>query len=233
MCGRSATGISGSMRCAAYVSSRTRIASILASTVLACSPSRAADRRYEFLTGETICVDADRVVEQRITGVFGGGQKVASLSVQPDAVVLTMEPDKLFNEAYYRDLATFIETYPDSVSLDPSGAFYKLDISMRPPAEVDSLRLRDRLMPGDGSMSIVVSRSIRSLPDEAPIGDAKLAEIVLVMCWSNEHGNPRCERRFPFLGFRVSYPLPGGWEMIAERDREIRSHLEKLAKSCR
>lgn len=207
--------------------------STFASTVLACAPSLATDEKYEFLTGETICVDADRVVEQKITAVFGGGQKVASLSVRPAAIVLTMEPDKLLNEAYYRDLATFIETHPDSVSLDSSGAFYELDVAMRPPAEVDSMRLRDRLIPGDGSMSFVVSKSIRDLPEDSPNGDDRLAAIFLAMCWSNEHGNPHCERRFPFLGFRVSYASGPDWVTASGRDQKVRSELAKVVRSCR
>lgn len=208
------------------------LALVLASTPLACVPSFATDERYEFLGGETICIDADRVVERKVTAIFGGGQKVVSLSVRPNAIVLRMEADRLLNLSYYLDLATFIETHPDSVRRDSSEAFYELDVAFRPPAEVDSMRLRDRLMPGDGSMSILVSKSIRNLRDDSRGGDDLLADIFLAMCWSNGPRSRRCERIFPFLGFRVSYPMLVTREIILGGDQELRSHLEKVVRRC-
>ena len=203
-----------------------------ASAVLACAPSLAADEKYEFLTGETLCVDSDRIVEQKNTVVFGGGKKLASLSVRLDETVLKMEPDKLLNREYFLDLATFIENNPNSVSADASGAFYRLDVVMRPPAEVDSMRLRDRLAAGDGSMSIVASKSIQDLRGASLQSDDHLADIFLATCWSDERGKPRCERRFPFLGFRVSYSVPPEWETVAAKDQEVRSHLAKVVNTC-
>jgi hypothetical protein len=142
-----------------------------------------------------------------------------------------MTPDKLLNDAYFHDLAAFMRAHPESVSSDASGALLKVDVVMRPPAEVDSMRLLDRLAPGDGSMSLIVSKSLRDL-DDAASSYARLGDIFLATCWSDRGGESRCQRQFPILGFRAVYPLPGDWGGVIEKDREIRSRLATLVKPC-
>lgn len=203
---------------------------LVVSIALACAPSLAAGEKYEFLTGETICVDKDRVVDQKVTAVFGGGHKLTSLSVRLDSTSIEMTPDKLLNDAYFGDLAAFIETHPESVSVEADGTLLKLDVVMRPPAEVDSMRLLDRLAPGDGSMSLIVSASVRDLQVDPT--DQQLADIFLAKCWSDRNGGSRCQRQFPMLGFRAEYSLPGTWKGVIEKDQAIRSRLATVVKPC-
>lgn len=203
---------------------------LIVSIALACAPSLAAGEKYEFLTGETICVDKDRVVDQKVTAVFGGGHKLTSVSVRLDSTSIEMTPDKLLNDAYFRDLAAFIETHSESLSVEANGTLLKLDVVMRPPAEVDSMRLLDRLAPGDRSMSLIVSESVRDL--QVDLTDQKLADIFLAKCWSDRSGGSRCQRQFPILGFRAEYSLPGTWEGVIEKDQAIRSRLATVVKPC-
>ena len=65
---------------------------LIVSIALACAPSLAAGEKYEFLTGETICADKDRVVDQKVTAVFGGGHKLTSVSVRLDSTSIEMKP---------------------------------------------------------------------------------------------------------------------------------------------
>jgi hypothetical protein len=214
------------------LSVRSRVAVLLlVSIALACEPSFAEGKKYEFLTGESICVEKDRVVDQKVTAVFGGGHKLTSLSVRLDSTAIEMTPDKLLNDDYFHDLAAFMEAHPESVSSDASGALLKVDVLMRPPAEVDSMRLLDRLAPGDGSMSLVVSKSLRDLDQVSSLHD-RLGDIFLATCWSDRGAASRCQRQFPILGFRAVYPLPGDWDGVIEEDREIRSRLATLVKPC-
>lgn len=202
---------------------------LIVSIAVACVPSLAAGEKYEFLTGETICIDKDRVADQKVTAIFGGGDKLTSVSVRLNSTPIEMTPDKLLNEAYFRDLAAFIETHPESVSVEANGTLLKVDVVMRPPAEVDSMRLLDRLAPGDGSMSLIVSESVRDLQVDLT---ERLADIFLAKCWSDRSGGSRCRRQFPILGFRAEYSLPGTWEGVVEKDQAIRSSLATVVKSC-
>ena len=203
---------------------------LLVSISLACAPSLAAGEKYEFLTGETVCVDKDLVVDQKVTAIFGGGHKLTSVSIRLDSTLIEMTPDKLLNDAYFRDLAAFIDKHPESVSSEANGTLLKVDVVMRPPAEVDSMRLLDRLAPGDGTMSLIVSESVRDL--QVNPTDQQLADIFLARCWSDPSRGSRCQRQLPILGFRAGYPLPGTWEGVIEKDQAIRSRLATAVKSC-
>ena len=199
---------------------------LLASIALTLTPSFAAGERYEFLTGETICMDKDRVVDEKVTAAFGGGHKLTSISVRLDATMTELTPDKLLNDNYFRGLAAFIDEHPDNVSPLASGTLVGVDVVMRPPAEVDSMRLLDRLAPGDGSTSLVVSKSLRDL-SEAGASRAQLGDIFLATCRES-----RCQRQFPILGFRAVYSLTGDWDGVISKDQGIRSRLATLVKPC-
>lgn len=209
---------------------KIRSPAVIVFVALACTPSCADCERYEFLGGATICGDKDRVVRQYLSGVFGGGDKLESIFVRLDSTEIQLTPDVLLNDDHYRDIATFMETHPESVGSDANGDFLKVDVSFRPSAEVDSMRLIDSLLPGDGAMWFIVSESLHDLEPDPP--DGRLAEIFLALCWADTPKGPLCERRFPISGFRAEYLLPDHWEGVFERDREIRSRLEAWVKPC-
>lgn len=195
-------------------------------TALACA-SFASGEKYEFLGGETICVDKAYVVAQKITAISGGSGKLTSISVLSDRTVIELTPDKLRNDAYFRDLATFIQMHPGSASSEIAVGLRKIDVIMRPAGEVDSQRLLDRLAPGDGSMWLVVSDSIEVGPEHG-----RLAEIFQATCRRGPSGASRCRRHFPILGLRADYPLPVEWEGVIERDRELRSLMARFVRPC-
>jgi len=200
---------------------------LLLSTTLACAYSSAAGEKYEFLGGETICIDREYVVDQTITAIYGGGGKLASVSVRSGSTVIEMRPDKLLDDAFFQDLATFVQMHPDNVSDEAGGALRKIDVVIRPPAEVESKRLLDRLAPGDGSTWLVVSKSLDVAPEYG-----RLAEIFLARCQRDRVGGSLCRRQFPVFGFRAEYSLSTEWEGAIEKDREVRSNMLTFVRPC-
>lgn len=139
-------------------------------------------------------------------------------------------PDVLLNNDYYRDIATFIELHPESVSPEGNGDLLKVDVLMRPGAEVNSMRLIDSLLPGDGTMWFIVSNSLHNLEPEVP--DGQLARIFLAVCWAENSQETICKRQFPMHGFRADYFLRDDGEGVIETDKEIRSRLEAWVEPC-
>ena len=193
--------------------------------------SQAAAKKFEFLTGEVICLDESRVVGGEVTSAFGGRHKLESLSIRLNSTDIKMTPDKLFNDDYYRDLSTFMKLHPESVGSERDGILLKVDVAWRPAAEVSSSRLIDLLIPGDGSTSLVVSKSIRDLAEPGSTHNP-LRDIFLAICWRRGADGSQCQGRFPLLGFRAGYPLPNDWSGVIERDKQLRSELAALVKRC-
>lgn len=204
---------------------------VLTLASVACA-AHAGRVEFAFVGGARLCVDEAQKVEGNLSSDFGAAGKLTAISLAVDATRVDLAPDVTFNEAYYRDLAEFIESHPANVSLDSATGIYSLDVRMRPPAEVNSMRLIDRLIPGDGSMAILVSKAVRESRDNAQLGEARLAEILIAMCWSASGESRRCERRFPFHGFRASYSLPPDGSIAAAKDTAIRQRLSGLAGPC-
>ena len=206
------------------------IALIIALVCLSYTPSIAKIERYEFSTGESICLDKRLVIKEVVSASFGSDNKLVSIAVRLDSTVIELTPDKLMDKAYFRDLAAFVEAYPESVSLESSADLLIVDAMTRPSTEIDSMRLLDLLVPGDGTMSYVVSNSLRELVLRPT--DEQLAEIFLAICWHDRSGELLCKRQFPIYGFRAGYFLGGDWEEAIEKDPQIRSHLKSQLKRC-
>ena len=189
--------------------------------------------KYEFVGGETLCTDPERVLKEFLSLLPGRGNRLTSLRLRVGTTEIWLAPDRWLDEQYFVDLADFIESHPDDVKTIARGSLYEVDVIFRPAAEVGSTRLRDLLAPGNGSRSIVVAKPVRELRETSRASDARLADIFLAMCGSDPAAEPRCERAFPFMGFRARYELPSRWEDDVPQDQELRAELAEVVSPCR
>jgi hypothetical protein len=194
---------------------------------------------YEFVGGGRICVDADDVVRAQPHHEPLARGRLVGLEVQANVTTFTVQKAADYpKHDYYADLVDFIDGYPDSARLDPTGTFYQVDVSYLPVAEVDSSRLRDVVIPGDGTNVWIVSASIREFVNDRPRDNDSYSGIFHALCGLYDSrrepdGNPFCLRQFPFSVFTVRYvPDNRDWLAAIARDAEVRAEFEAAVDVC-
>jgi hypothetical protein len=216
----------------------TFCAYVVLSTLIAAGSAQVRYEECEFVGGASICVDPASVVLETPHHEPLAGGRLVGLTVQPDTTTFSVQNDPFTVRAFYTDVADFIDTHPGSVQLDPSGTFYEVDVGLVPAAEAASPRLRDSLIPGDGTILWVVSTSIRNFLENPPEDTNAFAGIFHAGCSLDDErrdadGNPPCGRRFPFSGFLVLYDVHPDWPTAIARDPEVRSEFSEVVRACR
>lgn len=196
--------------------------------------------KLKFANDEVICVDEQNIVSRSVFKKWFG-TRLTSMDVRlssnntqkgllnlPETVRVSSDP--LFNDSYFEDLKAFMGSHPMSVTYDSGMGVYKVDVAFKPAAEVDSMRLVDLLLPGDGRQWFYVGAQF--LRED---GLTDLSNQFLAMCWSRDGKGKGvfCERRIPYAGVRIGYTidqeLPEQWKEI---DRKVRIELEATITDC-
>jgi len=219
---------------------KVRILCFVCGLAFSFAPLPAYSEKLKFANDEVVCVDEQKIVSRsefkewfsaRLTSVdvslFSNKSQEGSLTL-PETVRVSSDP--LFNVSYFEDLKAFMSSQPKSVTYDSGIGMYKVDVAFRPAAEVDSMRLIDLLLPGDGRQWFYVG--VELLQENKPID---LSNLFLAMCWdqADKDKGVFCERRIPYEGVRVGYAVdPQLQQSWKEIDREVRGKLSTTVTDC-